>query len=1249
MAVITDTLDRVCANFRIRLKALQFRSGIARMVLLGLVLMPLAMSVDYCLHLGLGWRLLALLVWLGSLAAVFWWTLWRPMSRRWGNREVLAYLDRAAPGEDGMLLDLFELVTSKEEITELESRTGQELADAAVDVLAPLARQVKAGEMFQRRRCRRWTAAGAVPILLLGLAALAPGGAEHLSTGMTRFFNPFSNERWPHKTTITVAEPETGWRIPQLEPFALRATVTGEVPSEVTLAYRGEETDGWIREKVRVRGNEEEGTVDYTFQEVREAVAFYIEGGDYVTDEFRIEIVARPFLKTITAAYRYPRYAGIPNRTLASGQLIGLEGTTVELNFESSMPLSKAVFAMENEEKEELELSEDGIRFGKSLVLTRSGSYTVELYEPNGFREARPEVYEIRVTEDRKPEVEILAPGRNIKLTRNASLRVAFRYSDDFGIRKVDVMHALDGRAPVPLSERVVGFIKEEGRTPPPAGFTWHLGKMEGLPDDGTLDYYVRVQDVNPTGRGVTVSPKFQVKLVKPSRFHQDTVYEARRIMTEAKTAWRNQLEAWTAASEWRETGTGQVDDKIWARLAEAQDKAIHATEEVDSLLKQLGDTYQRNHMAREFMAGRLNAIGRLLMTLLEKHLDPIERGLQNTVTPRTAAEAQPDVLLNTRRSYLFRQESDEGLTRHQHQRLAVLTLDRILEHLCNWQDLQDALIRTTRVYEDQEELVGSTNEIGEKWDMIDPHDLPEEALDEVQTVGKKQGAVHEAEKQLEDQLAFLIWKAESQQRTSIREPLQKAFKALRAAQVSKYMKFAAEQIHNNQASVVLEKQRKAVRILRYVKLGLEVAGSRVDRELPITLDMEPNRTRWNREPRPDEREPETDKEKPGPDGPGLPDPPETETLPRGEDGISLAVSRVVKVLGDLMDRTGYLDRNRSIREMPRFVKMKLGRLGEWQADAMGLLEDAIDLATDAHPPIKQALSTGKVRCDQTAGLIRRGNTSKGNQQLIADARRFLDDLLQYIAHRRKIGTFAENNRKNGGVDSNQCKYLFREENLEHVTAIHDNLNQGHMLGRDALRTLERFNKHAAKEGARAEVERVNRSGAARTVESLDALRESIAKRTGSLEPIPFTDTELPVDPVETVRATGVGDLLQRDLKPIATGISAGDRDAEQMKSLGEFVKAWSGTFRDLEYLAEELVKPKPIDRTDEDGPKAPRVPTRERKPGDLSPHLEQNKWLPLEIRRLMVRNLKERDFPPAYRELLAAYYASFAEKEDTQ
>ncbi|MFT7639868.1 MAG: hypothetical protein ACI9G1_001606 [Pirellulaceae bacterium] len=440
-------LERICNEFRRRLRLLLFRIGLARAVALGVLLFVVMAVVDWRLHLNSAVRFGMLAVYLSAVGYATWSMLLAPLWRRWSNRDVLGYLDNVVPETQGMLLDYYELATSSDEIQETETEVGRLLAQQSAADAESIAKQIHVGRALDYRKSNRWLGiALAFAGVLLTMAVLLP---DHVRIGAQRLFNPLSTARWPHRTDIQVAEPINGWTVPQLESFEVRATVAGEVPARVTLAYRSGADGIWIRERLEIAEQDGVHSVNYTFPEIREPVEFYLEGGDFRSDQYEIAIIRRPYLKSIATHYEYPRYAGIPDATRSSGQISGLEGTQVTLDLECSMPVEKAILVFDmNEEGAKSErfelLPESGTQLRHTFMLRADGRYTVELYDQNGYREAKPEVYEIRVTPDEPPEIVLLSPGRDLVETRQASIEVAFRASDKLGLKQVQFIYQID-------------------------------------------------------------------------------------------------------------------------------------------------------------------------------------------------------------------------------------------------------------------------------------------------------------------------------------------------------------------------------------------------------------------------------------------------------------------------------------------------------------------------------------------------------------------------------------------------------------------------------------------------------------------------------------------------------------------------------------------------------------------------------------------------------------------------------------
>jgi hypothetical protein len=1227
----TSKLDGLCGVFRRRLRLLMMQAGAGRVIAGALVLLPMFMFLDWWLHLGTLWRCLALLLYAGALGATAWWTLLRPLGRNWSNEEILSYIDSILPAKKAMLLELYQLIGGRD-IQEASTDAGRQMVDEAAQELEPLISEAAAARHLYRRRAMNWLkCAGAALVILLVLAMPL---SSYMAIGLERFFNPFSGQRWPHRTTITLKEPITGWTIPQLESFTVEGAVRGQVPPQVTLSYRGENTGYWIREKVAVR---DDGRIKYVFPEVREKIRFFVAGGDYQTDQKTIGIVARPFLKSIQATYDYPDYAGIPDRSLAGGQLVGLEGTKVKLDFESSMALKDAVMVLslagdssdskKIETRQKFKLSDDGRHFSREMFLTVDGSYSIELYEINGFREAKPERYEIRVTPDNPPEVELLSPGRNLIATKKATLEVALRASDDFGLKTVEFLWSLDGKKEAPLTDRITGPLTPEGKSKR-ASFVWDLRKMKNLPASGLIRYSVRVKDVNPApGRGISVTTPMEIKLVKPSQFHFDLFEAAKRIEAEGRLAWESQYAAWVLAGQWMQKGTGKEEDPLWLEMKDKQNLAIRAARAMETYLLELSEQYEKNGLQREFMAGRLGVIVELLRQVTTRQHPPIAQGLRRA-RPGSQAEAAAARLKVLRRKQVRKFIPN--------QKLATLYLERLVKRLFDWRDLQTTLIRTTMLHEEQDEVLTITTKLAPQALGQELEDLADELQDQLLTLGKRQRTLFDVESELEKELEFQIHRAEGQKRKSILLPLRAAYKGLRAKGVKNNLKIAARKIENNQAFQIIKNQKAALQVLSLVKGGLIQAGQKVEAQSPIVLAMTPSRV-LDVKPAAIAEKPDDGSEQTAETGEVEALTPEEllANLPVGSDPVTVAINVAWEAQDAVRARTEYLNSN-SKGQMPRYVRLKQGLLTEKQDLALRVLLLAVKESDNRkYKPVSQALQEIKISMLQSRELIGKRILGKLTYQMQSDTMDALDDLRRlYLPLQKTVAEAVEENVKRKGLDAFNRKFLLRAKDLEGAVAIISRLNQLQLLLRDAMRRVKRLAGYPGRKGLLAKFETINRARGATMLGAATVLLSEAGGLVGGL-----SDEVRP-----KVLEVGMAALAEVKAGALADRLKTGGQDKQLTEPATRAAALVGAALSGMRDLLSERVKPKVKEQTEE-GSQTPVMSLEQwekmRTPEYLRARLKENNNLPPEIRQIMLKALS-RKFPKKYRNLLANYYASF-------
>ena len=1013
------------------------------------------------------------------------------------------------------------------------------------------------------------------------------------------------------------------WSIPQLESVKVNALVTGEIPSQATLIYKSNGFE--IKEKINVSKN---GNLEYEFPSVKEELTFYIIAGDYETRKQTISVIQRPFLKKITADYKFPPYAGVPNKKVESGQLTGIEGTEVTVTFESSMELSKAVFNLEGVGKEDLK-QVNGTTYTKTILLEKNGAYNIELYEKSGFRESKPERFEIKVDPDAKPEIEILAPGRNLSETKNASIEISFKVSDDFGIKTLGVYYKINDAAEYKLlSDKITGKIAVGGKKSE-VKFDWDFKKMD-VPESTIIKYYIKAQDVNPTGNGVTQSPEYEIELIKPSVFHQEAILKAKVLITEGMIAWKNSLDAYNESRAWLPKAENKVDDAVWNSMVDKQEAAIRAVDAMNSQLAILTDKYERNRMQKEFMSVRLNSVITDIKNMTTKEMSITQEKIRGA-KPKNDAEAGKVKELRTAAYAAF----------EVHQKMSVLYMERILKKLFDWRDLQDCTIKTTNIFERQTDILAKTVELAPRLIGKEFLDLSDEDQTALTDLGKQQKSIYEAEDSMEKLLEYLMARAKINKRKSIQVPLDVAFKYLRTKRVNDTLKKIDQLIGNNQCSMVTGDQKNVADVMNVVKGGLVKAGMEVEPDQPLSGEIAPPTDLEDPKEDPKEKDKPpvvaTTVDTPEPEGEAKDETPEKalEKLIVGDDALSTAILFTIDIEEKIRARLKYLAGLKDPKVMPRLKKLKIRRMEELQTGAGDVIKKAIEIADkDKKEFVSKELKRTQAHFVESNKLIAAKDTSETHQLFIEACNAHMNNLILLIAKEKDINGIVEEHTRQKGKDSFGRDFLAQEADLKLLSESSIELFKTYIYQSHINSGVSRFAKNPAESAEMKALEAtIRKTIAALEGEVKTAIEAEKAKAEKLTEPV-----KVKYKAYDGYKAFAV------DLGKTAEAIGAGKDDAATTAETKAFNNDLAGFISSLKDLMEERVKviEKPVEvievvidaKAFEDGKKAANILV-----------LIEKSNLPADQKEILRRTLSS-DFKGKYKDLLSAYFRTIAEEQ---
>lgn len=362
-------------------------------------------------------------------AAAFWRLAGRPLRERADLGAAARWLEASDPKLREWVLAAVELGQANPVVHDsiafrglVQQQVARELSSRDVRQLLPAALVM------------RWVKVAALALLLVAALFCVPG----LPTArlLARAAWPGANLDRVSRTRLDVVEPAPAEpTVPRGGVLPVVVQVGGRPADELTLERFA---DGEERVRVRMKPIGD-GRFSAALDADRPQVQYRIRGGDALTRRFTVTTVPAPRVVAFRKAYRYPDYTQLPAKSVSEsgGVLDGVEGTEVDLTLETDQPVTEAALRLDyGERKDTRSLAAKGASaVGGTLRLDRSGTYHVKLVaHATGFENTQSPVYEIRVTPDLVPAVELETPTADRAVAPDEVVALAGRARDDFGV-----------------------------------------------------------------------------------------------------------------------------------------------------------------------------------------------------------------------------------------------------------------------------------------------------------------------------------------------------------------------------------------------------------------------------------------------------------------------------------------------------------------------------------------------------------------------------------------------------------------------------------------------------------------------------------------------------------------------------------------------------------------------------------------------------------------------------------------------
>ena len=307
-------------------------------------------------------------------------------------------------------------------------------------------------------------------------------------------------------------------------------------------------------EPVRMTANAD-GTFTVHFDRVQQSFPYLVAAGPARSGSYAIEVIRPARVERIDLRYRYPEGLGLAPRVEEDGgDIFGPAGTTVDLTIVTDKPIVNAALTMSDGNR--IALAGDHANLTASLPIKADGAYRVALTDVDGLENPGDTEYFIRMINDRPPDVRVMRPGGDKRVTPIEEVEIEARADDDFGVSSLELVFQFPGQ-----KDTVVPFPANRATT----ASGQHLIQLESLgvrPGD-FVTYYARARDVGQGRQGSETRSDIFFLEVKP--------------FEEAFVAAQSQAMG-------MQGGSPQLQE-----LAEAQKEIIAATWKLDARARRAG------------------------------------------------------------------------------------------------------------------------------------------------------------------------------------------------------------------------------------------------------------------------------------------------------------------------------------------------------------------------------------------------------------------------------------------------------------------------------------------------------------------------------------------------------------------------------------------------------------------------------------------------------------------------------------
>lgn len=237
--------------------------------------------------------------------------------------------------------------------------------------------------------------------------------------------------------------------------------------------------------------------------EVNERLSYHVEYADTRSETFQVSVFEYPTLVRSDAKLTFPNYTSLEERLIQDVRRVSaVVGTRLELLCYLNKPVASARLVAKDGQTIELQLTDEAESlYSTSIVLTESKRYELELVDADGRKNKQPPTIAINVLPNKPPDLKLVQPSRDTRVSPIEELDLKANVWDDFGVTRFGFAYALGAIEPTDV-------LLGESAPAKQRTVMEHLVAFEELDaePDQLLSYHFWAEDTGPDGEVRRVS-----------------------------------------------------------------------------------------------------------------------------------------------------------------------------------------------------------------------------------------------------------------------------------------------------------------------------------------------------------------------------------------------------------------------------------------------------------------------------------------------------------------------------------------------------------------------------------------------------------------------------------------------------------------------------------------------------------------------------------------------------------------------